>query len=241
MVTTIRERLLKMAEEDYKKFSENLLPGVKGVLGIRIPKLRQLAKEIARGDFRTYLNEAATEITLESFHEEIMLQGLVIGCAAMEREERVRYLDSFIPKIQNWAVCDTCTMSFKFMQKEPDFWYFYLLKFRTSTEEYELRFLVVALLAHYIDEKHIAEILNICNNIRHDGYYVKMGTAWLVSVCYIKFPKETGLFLEKNCMDDFTHNKSIQKIRESYRVSREEKDRLNLLKRAKEIKKRVQP
>lgn len=231
MITAIREQLLGLAEEDYKKFSENLLPGVEGVLGIRMPVLRQIAKEITRGNWREYLDEAAQEITVDSLHEEIMLQGLVLGYAKMEREERVIYLDDFVPKIQNWAVCDSCTMGFKFMQKEPEFWHSYIIKYLESDEEFKLRFLLISLLAHFIDEKHIAEILDICNNIRNDGYYVKMGVAWLVSVCYVKFPEETERFLKMNHMDDFTHNKSIQKIRESYRVSREDKDRLTLLKR----------
>ena len=82
-----------------------------------------------------------------------------------------------------------------------------------------------------MDADHIDEILEYCGRIRHDGYYTKMGVAWTVQVCYVKFPEKTRRFLEHDSMDDFTHNKAIQKIRESYRVSREEKEELNLLKR----------
>lgn len=237
VVNTIRGRLENLAEENYKAFNKKLLPGVKDVLGVRVPVLRSLAKEIAKGDFRGWLKEAETQITESSCHEEILLQGLVIGYAKMEKEERTAFLDAFVPKISNWAICDTCTMHMKFMQKEPDYWYDYIMKYRTSIEEFELRFLLVALLAHYTDEKYLNEIFCICNEIRHEGYYVKMATAWLVSVCYVKFPKQTSHFLEKNEMDDFTHNKSIQKIRESYRVSQEEKEWLNSMKRKNNLKK----
>lgn len=227
----VKEQLQNLAESDYKAFNENLLPGVKHILGVRLPILRKIAKEIAGMDCRTYLNEAANTIGPDSFYEELMVQGLVIGYAKLTQEERVLYLDEFVPKIQSWGICDSCTMGLKFMQKEPEFWLSYVLKYKDSSSEFELRFLLVALLAHYVDETHIDRILDLCNTIHHDGYYVKMAVAWLVSVCYVKFPEQTKAFLYANQMDDFTHNKSIQKIRESYRVSKEEKEELNELKR----------
>ena len=122
MIEEIREQLYQLAEDDYKKFNQKLLPGVERVLGIRIPVLKQLAKSIAKNDAVTYLNEAEEKTHSNSIHEEIMLQGLVLGYAKMKDEERVRYLDEFIPKIQNWAVCDSCVMNMKFMGKNPKFW-----------------------------------------------------------------------------------------------------------------------
>lgn len=230
-VGEVRKRLEHLSEEDYKAFNQKLLPGVDHVLGVRIPALKVIAKEIAKEDFRTYLDQADTGINEASYHEELLLLGLVLGYAKMDQEERMICLDRFVPKISNWAICDTCTMNMKFMQKEQDDWYSYIMKYKESGSEFELRFLLVALLAHFVDEAYISDILNICNTVRHEGYYVKMATAWLVSVCYIKFPEQTKRFLEDNEMDDFTHNKSIQKIRESYRVSKEEKAALNQLKR----------
>ena len=230
-VEMIRERLLGLAEEDYKEFNKKLLPGVEHVIGIRLPAMRKLAREAAKEDFRSYLNEARDKVGAASFYEEVMMQGLILGYAKMEREERAEYLDEFVPKIGNWAVCDSCVTGYKFMKKEPEFWFDYLLKFRDSREEFELRFMIVAMMSHFVDDAHIDEILRCCNEIRHDGYYTKMGVAWTVQVCYVKFPEKTRHFLETDTMDDFIHNKAIQKIRESYRVSREEKEELNLLKR----------
>ena len=147
----VKEQLQTLAEDDYKAFNENLLPGVKHILGVRLPLLRKIAKEIAKTDCRVYLNEAAETIGAESFYEELMIQGLVIGYAKLRREERVRYLDEFVPKIQSWGICDSCTMGFKFMQKEPEFWFSYIRKYKDSSSEFELRFLLVALLAHYVE------------------------------------------------------------------------------------------
>lgn len=159
------------------------------------------------------------------------MQGLVIGYAKMDREERKTYLDEFVPKIRNWAVCDSCVTGYKFMEKEPEYWFAYLKGYRDSGKEFELRFMIVSMMAHFVDEEHIDEILEICEQTQHEGYYTKMGVAWALQVCYVKFPEKTRTLLEHNDMDNFIHNKAIQKIRESYRVSREEKEELKLLKR----------
>ena len=81
MVEEIRKKLHELSEEDYKTFNQKLLPGVEHVLGVRLPAMRKLAKEVAKGDFRSYLDEAAEKIGADSIHEEIMLQGLVLGYA----------------------------------------------------------------------------------------------------------------------------------------------------------------
>ena len=231
MMEEIRERLYGLADEDYKAFNGNIVPGEERMLGVRLPALRKLAKEIAKKYGTAYLDEASASLGAGSLHEEVMLYGMVTGCLKMEREELAGRLDQFVPLIRNWAICDSCVTSYKFMPKDPEYWFAYLEKYRDSNKEYDLRFMIVAMMSHFIDEDHIDAVLGYCNTIRHDGYYVKMGVAWAVSVCYVKFPEKTRVFLENDRMDDFTHNKSIQKIRESYRVSREEKDALNLLKR----------
>ena len=102
-----------------------------------------------------------------------------------------------------------------------------------SQEEFEIRFALVSMLDHFITEEYKDRIFQAVESVHHDGYYVKMAAAWLVSVLYVKFPNETEAFLQKNTLDDFTHNKSIQKIRESYRVSKEDKERLNTMKRGR--------
>lgn len=231
MLEEIREKLYGLAEEDYKEFNKKLIPGVEHVIGIRLPAMRKLAKGLAKEDFRTYLDEAREKIGPDSVHEEIMLQGLVIAYAKMERDERRKCLDEFVPKIGNWAVCDSCVNSYKFMKKDPDYWFDYLKTYKDSNDEFKLRFMIVAMMSHFVDDAHIDEILKICDTVRHDGYYTKMGVAWTLQVCYVKFPEKTRALLENNHMDDFTHNNAIQKIRESYRVSKEEKEELKLLKR----------
>lgn len=231
IVAQVRDQLFSLAEEDYREFNMKLLPGVERVMGVRLPAVRKVAKQVAKGDFRKYLKEAQKEISTDSFHEEIMAQGFVIGYAKMDTQELRAYLDEFVPKIKNWAVCDSCVNSFDFMEKEPAYWFDYLKGYMAGSEEYEIRFMLVSMMSHFIDEEHIDEILEIFGSVRHEGYYARMGNAWAISVCYIKFPEKTRQFLENDTLDDFTHNKAIQKIRESYRVSKEEKEELKMLKR----------
>ena len=231
MVQEIREQLFQLSEESYKDFNRNIVPGEERMIGVRLPALRKLARETAKSSGREYLDEAAEAMGPDSLHEEIMLYGMVLGYTKMEKEERAERLDRFVPLIRTWAICDTCVTGYKFMEKEPDYWFDYLKRYETSDKEFDLRFMIISMLSHFIDDRHIDEVLRLCGYIRNDGYYTKMGVAWTVSVCYVKYPEKTRKFLESGVMDEFTHNKSIQKIRESYRVSREEKEELKKLKK----------
>ena len=222
----VKKELQNLADTEYQKFHSGLLPGVEHILGVRVPELRKIAKKLSRGEWRSYL-EAGCDDT----YEEIMIQGMLIGYAKMEKEERVKWLDLFVPKINNWAVCDCCTSTYKFMQKNQDEWFSYLMKQIDVGSEYSIRFGVVALMDYFVTEEWIDTVLKIYDGIFHEGYYVKMAVAWAVSMCYVKFPGKTRAFLEDNHLDTFTQNKAIQKIRESYRVSKEEKEELKQLKR----------
>ena len=149
----------------------------------------------------------------------------------MELEERLEYITKFVPKIDNWAVCDVSCAGFKFAKKyQSEVWKF-LKPYLESNKEFEIRFGVVMLLDFYITEEYIDKVLEILNKIQYEGYYVKMAVAWAISVCYIKFPKETFKLLQENSLDDFTYNKALQKIIESYRVSEEEKKTIRAMKR----------
>ena len=94
-----------------------------------------------------------------------------------------------------------------------------------------MRFGVVMLLDYYIEEAYIDRVLRLLNEARHDGYYVKMAVAWAVSVCYVKFPEKTMEYLKNNTLEDFTYNKALQKITESLRVGRDEKELIRSMKR----------
>ncbi len=229
MIEDIRKKLITLAEEDYKKFSSSLIPNVTNMYGIRIPQLRILAKRIAKENFTLFLSEVGSE----SF-EEVMLHGMVIGYAKMDPDIRFSYLDTFVPKIDNWSVCDSCCMTYKFIQKNLEIMWEYIQKYLYSKEEFHIRFGVVILLDYYIIPEYINQVLSVFNKLYLEDYYAQMAVAWAVSVCYVKFPEKTKLFLKNNQLDDFTYNKSIQKICESSRVKKEDKIVLKSMKRTKQ-------
>ena len=230
----IRKKLIALSESDYKKFNEKIVPGAKNVLGVRLPAMREAAKKAAKERPEQFLCEieAALQKNRESiYYEEIMVYGLMIGYAKFTDEKRRYWLNQFRAHIDNWAICDSCCMTYKWMKKQPEDWWEYLESCIAENTEYSIRFAVVCMLAHYVNDVYIDRILCWCNEISHEGYYVKMAVAWLVSVCFVKYPEKTLELLKKDKMDIFTHNKAIQKICESYRVSKEEKTIVRALKK----------
>ncbi|WP_455673111.1 DNA alkylation repair protein [Phocaeicola sp.] len=228
---SIKENLLQLAGNGNKKFTESLHPGIENVLGIRIPALRKLAGEIIKDDWQGYLQTADTH-----YMEERMLQGMVIGSLKMKDVEAyLALVAKFVPIINSWSVCDTFDFAGKqrFVDKNKERVWQFLEGWMLSDKEYEIRFGVVMAMAHYIDEAYIHTVLQWMDRIRHDGYYVKMAVAWALSVCYVKFPKETMKLLKENHLDDFTYNKALQKIVESYRVSADDKAIIRSMKRKK--------
>lgn len=223
---TIRERLFALAEEDYRKFSSSLIPGEDKLLGVRLPLLRELAKGIAKEDWRNYLDNARDE-----YYEEVMLQGLVIGYAKASPEDILKYTEGFIPKIRNWGICDSFCTGLKLSKKHPDMVWDFIQPYLRSDREFEIRFAVIMMLAHFIDDEHIDRVIANLDGIRHEGYYVRMGAAWAISVCYVKYPEKTMGYLKNSKLDDFTYNKSLQKILESYRIDQESKAIIRSMKR----------
>lgn len=222
----IRERIFDMADEEYKRFQSSLIPGEERMLGVRLPYLRELAREIVKDDWRNYLNNA-----LDEYYEEIMLQGLVIGYAKAAPEEILKHTARFVPKINNWGVCDSFCTGLKLAKKQPRMVWDFIQPYLESDNEFEVRFAVIMMLAHFITDDFIDHVFSSMNQVRHKGYYVKMGVAWAVSVCYVKYPEKTMAYLGNSILDDFTFNKSLQKILESNRVDRESKAVIRSMKR----------
>jgi len=226
MNKTVRERIFELADEEYRHFHSALVPGSDNIVGVRLPRLRELAKELAKGDWRNYISSAQ-----DDYYEEIMLQGLVIGYAKADIEEISRYAATFVPKINNWAVCDSFCNSLKITKKHMAQVWDFLQPYLRSREEFELRFGIVMLLSFYIEDEYIDRVLALLDGARHKGYYVKMAVAWAVSICFVKYPEKTMAYLQKNSLDDFTYNKALQKIIESFRVDKETKTIIRSMKR----------
>lgn len=222
----IREELINLADEKYKKFHSNLCPGVENILGVRLPLLRKISKDLSKNNYKDYLDNDSIE-----YYEEIMVEGLIIGYIKVDNETRFKYIRNFVPKINNWAVCDSFCNNLKFTKKNMSEVWDFILPYTSSKNEFDVRFAVVMMLNFYIVDDYIDNVLSVLNHIHHDGYYVKMAVAWAVSFAYIHFPDKALSFLKNNNLDNFTYNKSLQKIIESNRVSKEYKDLMRSMKK----------
>ncbi|NCB74323.1 MAG: DNA alkylation repair protein [Clostridia bacterium] len=221
-----REKLRELADPKYEIFIKSLIPGVEDALGVRSPDMKKLAKELYKDNWREYF-----ELNQDKYLEETMLQGSVIGLMKEDVEYVLGEVRKYIPKITNWALCDGFCGGLKITKNHKDRMWEFIKDYVNSVKAYEIRFAVVMMLAYYIEDEHIEQMLVLLENIKHEDYYVKMAVAWAVSMCYVSY---TGLTLEylKECkLDDFTYNKSLSKICESLKPSAEEKALIKTMKR----------
>ncbi len=228
MYKKIRQDLVNLADKKYKKFHSSLCPGTDNIIGVRVPILRNYAKKLSKQEnIKEYISFNKT-----IYYEEVMLQGMLIGFIKnTDIKEILEIIKNFVPKIDNWAVCDIFCAGLKIVNKNKETVWTFIQKYLKSKKEFELRFAIVMILDYFIDEKYINEVLKIFDNIKHDGYYVKMAIAWAISVAFVKFPKTTMKYLKQNNLDDWTYNKGLQKICESLRVSDKTKKEIRKMKR----------
>lgn len=214
-----------VSEQDikYKKFHSSLVLNSKyEIIGIRVPVMRNIAREIAaRGDIEEFLKYAQ-----DKYYEEVMIQGFVISHI---KDEKIfyKYFKKYINKIDNWALCDSFCNSIKIVRKHSEKYFEEAVKCALDKKEFISRVGLVLILDYFISQKNLEKIFKVMNEIQSDKFYINMAESWLICEIYIKFPKETEEFLKKNNLNKFTQNKAISKIHDSYRIGKDEKELLN--------------
>lgn len=233
----MRERLRAEADPEYREFHSRLLPGTSGILGVRTPVLRSLSKELLKGDWMEYISQVQAAWKADGqgdggvYYDELILWGLCICRGFKKWEDAAPYITGFIPAINNWAVCDIFCGSLKMAGRYRQEAWEFIQPYLESGQEYGIRFGVVMMLSHFVDEDHVKEALERMDAVRHEGYYVKMAVAWALSIYFIKLPEAVMPYLEQNHLDDWTYNKALQKITESFRVDQETKAVIRSMKR----------
>lgn len=225
--------LSSMADEKYRLFSCKLLPDAvrKTVIGVRLPRLRTLAKNMVKnGAYSIVLNSS-----IGSTMEEKMVYGMLIGYAPLTDEQKFEYLLKFVPKIDCWSVCDCVCVSLKFKDKKK-LWAFLLKNYAKSTAEFELRFVLVMALNHFLEEKYLEDVLRLVANISSPAYYVVMAQAWLLSMLYVKFPQSVLDFLTSHNVSTIVYAKTLQKILESRQISQIQREEIKNLRYLLKIK-----
>ena len=220
----VKNELLALKDEGNAVFAKSLIPGDHILLGARLPDMRELAKRIAKDDWRSYIDDWDPY-----YFEDYMLRGLVIAYAKMDLEERLEEYRRFIPYIDNWSVCDSFCNTWKPKPKERDAVWEFILPYLRTGKEFEMRFAAVMMLCHFIDDEHIDRVISELDSARNDAYYYMMAKAWTLSVCFVRFPEKTMGYLEKGTLDGTTLRMTVRKIRESYRVSDDLKRRVREL------------
>lgn len=216
--------LFSLQDRKYRDFHSKLILNDR-LIGIRTRLLKKIAKDISKTDYKSFI-----ELNKNEYYEEKMIHGLIIGYIN-DYGEMIECLNNYFPYIDNWALCDLTCSNLKIFKNNLDNGFKYICKLVKSKNPWVVRVGVVLLLDYYIDKKYLNKIFNICNTIQNNDYYVKMAVAWLLSMCYVKFPNDTIIYLNDNLLDDWTYNKTIQKVRESNRIDKETKQRFDMIKR----------
>ena len=222
----VAHELFAQRDTTYAAFQSKLMPTVEPslVIGVRMPQVRALAKTLERvGEADAYMHTLP-----HTYYDENMLHAVLLShCTNFT--ECITLLDGFLPYVDNWAVCDA--LSPQVFATHTNALMPHIARWLTTTAVYTQRFALKMLMTHYLDEHFCAEYLDIPAHIHTNEYYVAMMIAWFYATALAKQWEDTAAFLRKNTLDDFVHNKTIQKACESRRLSAEQKAYLRTLRR----------
>ena len=220
MTDNILAKLTDLAQgnESYAAFNQRIVNTKMPVIGVRVPDLRRLARELA-GDM------SAADISRllaapSNLYEYVLLCSLLINRAKISDEEAIKLTQQYLPHVDSWAHIDV------FVEKKRRFagevWWDFALECLQNEAEFTVRYGVISLMTNFLDEAHIDQVFAALRNVKHDGYYVKMALAWLYATAAVNFFELTLAELENGHIDAWTRNKAYQKMRESRRFMPEQ-------------------
>ena len=216
----ILDRLTNLAQgnETYAAFNQRIVNTKMPVIGVRVPDLRRLTRELAPGMSAADISELLT-VQNESF-DYVLLCGLLITHARLDDQMAIDLVKQYLPRVDSWAHIDT------FVEKKRrfagDIWWDFALECLQSEAEFAVRYGVISLMTNFLDEAHIDQVFAALRNVKHGGYYVKMALAWLYATAAVNFFELTLAELENGHIDTWTRNKAYQKMRESRRFTPEQ-------------------
>ena len=227
-MTSIQKKLFELQDKKYAKFQSKLTPNVnpKLFIGVRVPECRKLAKDLNKNE--ADMVSGFLKQLPHKYYDENMLHGLLVS-EIKEFDKCIDSLEAFLPYVDNWAVCDI--MSPKCFKKHKSELLPFIKLWTKSSKEYTIRFGIEMLMSHFLDDDFRPELLKIVAAVHSDKYYVNMMIAWFFATALTKQWDSTISYIESGKLDQWVHNKTIQKARESYRISDEQKQYLFSLKR----------
>lgn len=223
---TLTEQLFALQDLGYKQFHSKLMPTINPdvIIGVRTPQLRKLAKQIAKStEVENFMQQLP-----HYYYEENNLHGFLIE-NIKNFDACMEALNQFLPYVDNWATCDMMTP--KALKKDLPGLYEWVKIWIASEETYTIRFGINILMKYFLDEAFLPEYPEMVASVRSEEYYVKMVVAWYFATALAKQYDFVLPYLTEQRLDTWTHNKTIQKAVESYRITPEQKAYLKTLKR----------
>ena len=202
-LNSLLSRLEAMSDESYRRFNEGLIPGAQNTsLGVRIPILRVVSRNILSGDWQSFLEVSRSH----PVHEIRMLHGMVLGGACCAMVDKLPYIESFLPNIDNWALCDTFCACLKPAAKDMNVLFEYVCLCADASDEYRKRFGLIMMMDYFRSAPYIDRVMSAYRSFSHTGYYARMGAAWGLATLFIDHRECVLALLRDGVWDDFTHN-----------------------------------
>ncbi|MDR0596739.1 MAG: DNA alkylation repair protein [Clostridiales Family XIII bacterium] len=238
IIQLVDARLLELSEGngEYASFNKKIVNTRKRLIGVRTPDMRRLAKSLAKGKFPMGSGgglagpmdaEAVAgfmgAMDAESY-EHVFLAGLLINYAKLTDGERIGLAREYLKHADSWALIDL--FAEKMRSYDRSLWWQFAVECLASREEYTVRYGVVVLMANYLDDEYIDRVFAELRKVAHDGYYVRMGMAWLYADAAVLFYEKTLGELERESLSLWTRRKALTKMLESYRFTPEQKEEL---------------
>ena len=222
----IQEKLFEYQDLGYREFNSKLIPNIdkETMIGVRIPDIRKIEKSLSTEEKEEFLLKLP-----HKYFEENMLHGIIIS-NMKEYDMVIINLEKFLPYVDNWAVCDS--ISPKIFKKNREKAIVNVLSWIKSNHTYVCRFGIGMIMQLYLEDEYFKRTyLDIIAEIKTEDYYINMMRAWTFQVALVKQWKEAILYIEKGLLDEFTHNKTISKSCDSYKIEKEKKEYLKTLRR----------
>ena len=222
----IQDKLFEYQDITYREFNSKLIPNIDKdkMIGVRIPDIRKIEKSLSVEEKEQFLMDLP-----HKYFEENMLHGIIIS-NMKDYDKVITNLEKFLPYVDNWAVCDS--ISPKIFKKNREKAIVNVLSWIKSNHTYVCRFGIGMIMQLYLEDEYFKKsYLDIIAEIKTEDYYINMMRAWTFQVALVKQWKEAIVYIEKGLLDEFTHNKTISKSCDSYKIEKEKKEYLKTLRR----------
>jgi 3-methyladenine DNA glycosylase AlkD len=197
----------------------------KPFIGVSFPNLKMFANEIFKDNPLEFLDSNDFSV-----YELEILHSYVIG-KLKDFNLSFKYFSNYAPLAKEWSTVDSLCQKFIIAKKHRDEVLPLLIKYSNSKDEYLQRIVAVMLLSHYLEDEYIEKVFDLLSKLNHQGYFTKMAVAWALATVMTYYPKECLAYMKSSKLDKWTHNKAIQKMKESFRISDDNKIKLESLKK----------